>query len=88
MSTRLDRADLPGFRGWVIRDASRQYIGLDHGSGGYPYVADGIRDIFVWQTREDAEKYRQVFVRGSTIGGVSPARNWRIVEVMLVEVPR
>ena len=86
--TTLKRAELPGFRGWVIRDVGGQYIGLDHGSGGYPYHAEGIRDIFVWNTKEDAEKYRQVFVRGSSIGGMSPASTWRIVEVMLIEVPR
>lgn len=87
MSTKLERKDLPGFRGWVIK-AGVQYLGLDHGSGGYPYVAEGIKDIFVWKDETDAEKYRQVFIRGSTIGGVSPASTWRIVEVMLIEVPR
>lgn len=85
---RLKRTDLPGFRGWVIRTASGQYLGLDSSSGGYPYHADGIRDIFVWQDKEAAEKYRNIFIRGGSVGGVSPASTWRPVEVMLIEVPR
>lgn len=86
MSEKLERESLPGFRGWVIRDASGQYIALDSTSGGYPYHAKGIRDIFVWSTYEDAERYKQIFVRGSTIGNLSPASTWRVVQVILIEV--
>jgi hypothetical protein len=81
----ISRGDIPGFRGWVMRDGVN-YIGLDQASGGYPYHAHGIRDIFVWKTKEDAEKYKDVFIRGGTIGMLSPARTWRPVEIMLVEV--
>lgn len=84
--TKLTRANLPGFRGWVIRDYGGQYLGLDSASGGYPYVAQGIRDIFVWKTKQDAESYKNVFVRGGGVGQISPASSWRVVEVVLLEV--
>jgi len=84
----LDRAQIPGFRGWVIKDGGGQYIALDHSSGGYPYVSRDIRNIYVWNTKEAAESYRDIFTRGSTMGGLSAASSWRVVEVMLIEVPR
>ena len=71
--------------GFAIKSAGK-YIGLDRSSGGYPYIANGMRDIFIWDSEEKAKDYINVFRGGSSIGGVSPASTWRVVRVVLIEV--
>ena len=48
-----------------------QPVGLDSGSGGYPFKTEYPGQVLYWATREEAEKYRQLFY----------GYNWRIVEI-------
>lgn len=39
-------------------------VALDSGSGGYPYEANSIRDIHIWESQKKAEEYAKIINYG------------------------
>ena len=72
--------------GYVLKVPGGEYVGLDHASGGYPYIPHGITGIHVWSTKEDAESYKNIIAGGSAMGDMGHASSWRVKHIVIMEV--
>jgi hypothetical protein len=48
-------------------------VALDSGSGGYPFKTDHPSEVKYWESREEAQKYMDIFI--------AEGKNWKIVEI-------
>lgn len=43
------------------KEDAGKFVGLDHASGGYPYLTDRIASIHIWHNYDEACRYRNMF---------------------------
>ena len=59
---------------YVLRHLNGTYVDQDMNSGGYPYLVDGFRRAFMFDSFEDAFNYKGIFSRNQF-----DSDKWRIV---------
>ena len=48
---------LGSFLFWVLTDTNGNLIGIDKGSGGYPYVPSHFSNVHLWSDEDEAFEY-------------------------------
>ena len=51
-----------GFSAWYVIETDNGYVGLDQGSGGYPFLTCNPNEIRFWNSKEAAEDYIRMFI--------------------------
>lgn len=70
--TRTSAADEWTF--YVIRHLNGRFVAQDKASGGYPYLVSGLRQAHLYESFEQAFRYKGVFH-----GGQFDSDKWRII---------
>jgi hypothetical protein len=67
---------------FACQDAEGNLVGIDHTSGGYPWVPYSIFGVRFWTTVEPALKYAGIWQEGKTYtkGTLTPVRVRVIIE--------
>lgn len=71
---------------YVIKHPTGGYIGVDHNSGGYPWLPNNpFYGAKFWNTKDEAEKYMNMFCNAGP-GTYQRASEWKLVKVQLMEI--
>jgi hypothetical protein len=65
---------------WYSPDHN-ELVGVDDGSGGYAFMTENLCSARIFNTKENAEEYRDIWTRSGTDGYGYKAINWVLINL-------